>query len=135
MNKKGFTLIEIIGAFIVIGLIATVAVPGVSKYIQKGKLTTFLTYEDSMEEAATNAVLRCIGSNSRNCEVPEKGYSTDIKLNKLIEDGFIDEMKSTDGTCNMEKSFVRVENRGNLNYKFTVCLFCDSYTSDNDICK
>lgn len=136
MNKKGFTLIEIIGAFIVIGLIATVAVPGVSKYIQKGKLTTFFTYEDSMEEAATNAVLHCIGSNSRNCEVPEKGNVTDIKLDNLIQGGFIDEMKSSDGaSCDMQKSFVRVENRGNLNYKFTVCLYCDEYTSDNDICK
>lgn len=136
MNKKGFTLIEVIGAVIVIGLIATVAVPGVSKYIQKGRLTTFLTYEDSMEDAATNAVLDCIGSNSRNCDVPEKGKITNIKLKNLIEDGFIDEMKSTDaGKCDIEKSFVRVENKGNLNYKFTVCLYCDSYTSDNDICK
>lgn len=136
MNKKGFTLIEIIGAFIVIGLIATVAVPGVSSYIQKGKLTTFLTYEDSMEDAATNATLHCIGNNSKNCEVPEKGEVIDVKLQNLIDGGFIDEMKSTDaGKCDMNKSFVRVENRGNLNYKFTVCLYCDSYTSDNNICK
>ncbi len=135
MNNKGMSLIELIGVIIVIGVIATIAVPGVSKFINKGSLTTYLTYEKSMEDAATNAVLDCIGNNSPKCEVQAKGENRDIKLSTLIEDGFLDPMKDEKiEKCDSDKSFVRVEYRGNLNYKFDVCLYCDGYQTDSDMC-
>ena len=135
MNNKGFSLFELIAVIIVIGVIATVALPSVSNFMDKGSLTTFLTYEKSMEDAATNAVLDCIGNSSTKCDVPEKGRVDFIKLDYLISEGFIDGIKAPDGgTCDTKKSFVRVENKGNLNYKFKVCLYCDGYTTDDSIC-
>ena len=136
LNNKGFSLVEVLAVIIIIGVIATIAAPTVSKYINGSKLTTFIAYENSMEDAAKNAVLDCVGNNSSKCELPEKGETNEIKLSYLINEGFIDEIKSPDGgKCDFDKSFVRVENRGNLNYKFKVCLYCDEYTSDEDICK
>ena len=136
MNNKGISLIEMIGIIIVIGVIATIALPSVSNFISKGSLTTYLTYEKSMEDAATNAVLDCIGNNSPKCDVQLKGEIQDIKLSTLIDEGFLDPMKDEKiEKCDSEKSFVRVENRGNLNYKFKVCLYCDGYTTDSDICE
>ena len=136
MNKKGLTMIELIGVIIIIGVIATIAVPNVSKYIERGKLTTFISYEKSMEDAATNGVLDCIGNNAAKCDPPEKGEIKDVKLKALIDGGFIENLKTPEGgTCDIEKSFVRIENKGNLNYKFKVCLYCDGYTTDEDYCK
>lgn len=136
LNNKGFSLVEILAVIIIIGVIATIAAPTVSKYISGSKLTTFIAYEDSMEDAAKNAVLDCVGNNSAKCELPDKGETNEIKLSYLVNEGFIDEFKPPKGgKCDLEKSFVRVENRGNLNYKFRVCLYCDEYTSDEDICK
>ena len=136
MNKKGLTMIELIGVIIIIGVIATIAVPNVSKYIERGKLTTFISYEKSMEDAATNGVLDCIGNNAAKCDPPEKGEIKDVKLKALIDGGFIENLKTTEGgTCDIDKSFVRIENKGNLNYKFKVCLYCDGYTTDEDYCK
>ena len=136
MNNKGLSMIELIGIIIIIGVIATIAVPSVSKYIERGKIATFLTYEKSMEDAATNGVLDCIGNNASKCDPPEKGEIKLIKLQDLIEGGFIDPMKTpSGGSCDANKSFVRIENRGNLNYKFKVCLYCEGYTTDDDICK
>ena len=135
LNNKGFSIIEVLAVIIIIGVIATIAAPSVQKYIGGSKLTTFIAYEDSMEDAAKNAVLDCIGNNSYKCELPGKGETNEISLSYLIEEGFIDEFKPPKGgNCDLKKSFVRVENRGNLNYKFKVCLYCDEYTSDSDIC-
>ena len=136
MNNKGFSLIEILAVIIIIGVIATIAAPSVSKYISGSKLTTFVAYETSMEDAAKNAVLDCIGNNSSKCDLPDKGETNDIDLNYLIKEGFIDEITPPKGgKCDLSKSFVRVENRGNLNYKFRVCLYCDDFTSDENICE
>ena len=136
MNKKGLTMIELIGVIIIIGVIATIAVPNVSKYIERGKLTTFISYEKTMEDAATDGVLDCIGNNAANGDPPEKGEIKDVKLKALIDGGFIENLKTPEGgTCDIDKSFVRIENKGNLNYKFKVCLYCDGYTTDEDYCK
>lgn len=136
MNNKGLSMIELIGIIILIGIVATIAVPNVSKYIERSKITTFLTYEKSMEDAATNGVLDCIGNNAAKCNPPAKGEIKLVKLQDLVDGGFIDLMTSPNGgTCDANKSFVRIENRGNLNYRFKVCLYCDGYTTDDDICK
>ena len=136
LNNKGFSLVEIIAVIIIIGVIATIAAPSVSKYIGGSQLTTFVAYETSMEDAAKNAVLDCIGNNSSKCDLPDKGETNDIDLNYLIKEGFIDEITPPKGgKCNLNRSYVRVENRGNLNYKFKVCLYCDSYTTDDEMCK
>ena len=135
MNNKGISLFEVIAVIVVIGVIATIALPSVSSFMNKGNLTTFLTYEKSMEDAATNAVLECIGNSSTRCEVPEKGKISFVKLDYLVSEGFIDEIKTPDGgSCDTSKSFVRVENKGNLNYKFKVCLYCDGYTTNDSLC-
>jgi len=119
LNNKGLSLFEILAVIIIIGIIATIAAPSIQEYIGAGKLSTFIAYEDSMEDAATNAVLDCIANNSSRCNIPDKGESTKIYLNDLIETGFIENMKSPNGgSCDTNKSFVRVENRGNLNYQY-----------------
>jgi prepilin-type N-terminal cleavage/methylation domain-containing protein len=136
MNNKGFTLIELIGVIIIIGLIAIVAVPSFTEQVNKSALTTFIAYENSMEDAAKNAVLDCIGNNSSKCSLPGKGDTLNISLDELIEEGFIDEFKSPKGgSCDLKNSYVKVTNRGNLNYKFNVCLICDDYKSDNVYCR
>ena len=135
-NNKGFSLIEILAVIVIIGIVAAIAAPSIQEFIGGGKLTTFIAYENSMEDAATNAVLDCIGNNSSRCNIPEKGETSKIYLNDLIDGGFIDGMKTPNGgSCDTNKSFVRVENRGNINYKFKVCLYCDSYKTDNDLCE
>lgn len=136
MNNKGLSLFEMLAVIVIVGLIAIIAVPSIAQYMNRGQLATFLTYEKSVEDAATNAVIDCIGINSSKCDPPEKGKVTFVKLQDLIDDGFIDPLELSDnGSCDAERSFVRVENRGNLNYKFKVCLYCDGYVTDDEICE
>ena len=134
--KKSFSIIEFFSMIIVIGLIAIIIAPSVSKYLEPTELTTFAAFENNIESSAKDAVLKCISNSSPKCLLPEKGDTKDIKVSYLIEEGFIDEPKiSKYGTCDTSKSFVRVENKGNLNYKFKVCLYCEGYKTDNSICQ
>ena len=136
LNNKGFSLFELLAVIVIIGVIATIAAPSISKYISGSELTTFVAYENSMEDAAKDAVLDCVGKNATKCELPDKGETSKIDLAYLVEEGFIDEFTPPKGgKCNLNRSYVRVENRGNLNYKFKVCLYCDSYTTDDEMCK
>jgi hypothetical protein len=136
LNNNGLSSFKTIAFIIIVGAVGFLAAPTLSKYMEGSKLTTFIAYEDNMEEAAKNAVLDCVGNNSSKCELPSKGGTNSYKLSYLINEGLIGEINDPKGgKCDYEKSFVKVENRGNLNYKFKVCLYCDNYTSDNDICK
>lgn len=135
MNKKGMSLVELLAVVVIIGAICMIAVPAVTKYIDKGSVQTFLTYESSAKDAATNFVLDCVGSLSGSCDLPEKGEVKLFYLNDLIKKGYIDEIKNPSGeACHNDSSFVIVTNRGNLNYKFNTCLVCDDYITDDDLC-
>ena len=41
MNKKGFTLVELLGVIILLGILATIAVVGYSNYLGNSKKKAF----------------------------------------------------------------------------------------------
>lgn len=43
MNKKGFTLVELLGVIVILGIVLTIAIPAVSNYIDKSKREGFVT--------------------------------------------------------------------------------------------
>ena len=95
INKKGFTLIEILAVIIIIGIIAIIAVPSISKYMKESKDTTYVSYEHSMEDAARNKVINCI-TNNEECDLPVDDGMQKLYLNILIDEGYIDNMKDPD---------------------------------------
>lgn len=50
MNKKGFTLIEMLAVVIILGVIMVVALPSVSKLINKNRMKNYETYLDVLDE-------------------------------------------------------------------------------------
>ena len=136
MNEKGLTLFRLIGFFLIIGALLTIVFPSVTNFFgNSGKLATFLSYEDSMEDAAEKAVRNCVANGSLDCVNPSKGESKDIKLSYLINKGYIKDIKAPNGgQCNYSDSYVHVKGNGNLNYSYTVCLVCEGYRTNNPIC-
>lgn len=51
MKKKGFTLIELLAVVLVLGIIAVIAVPSISKLIDKGKKDALLTTANNLVDA------------------------------------------------------------------------------------
>ena len=135
-RKKGFTLIEIIAVIIIIGILSIITVPAVSKYIVSSREKTYLSHEKSMKEAAASMTVECIDNNGKDCLIPDKGEKSFVYLSDLIEKGYLDRLKTSDGGefCDTNLSYVEIKNTGKSNYEYSVCLYCGDYETDSDAC-
>ena len=138
-NKSGFTLIELLAVIVILALLLGVAVPSVSKYINKTRKNTYTLHEADMEVAAANKVSQCIQNNETDGCVPVEGGTLVFTLADLVEEQYSEAIKdpaNTSETCELGESYVQVSNPngdvGQLEYK--VCLKCSQYETDDD-CK
>ncbi len=136
LNIKAFTLIEMIAVIVIVGIIALIAIPSVTEFINSVSESSYKTYEHSMEEAAKNRILECIESNDDTCSIPEVDQQNLIFLSELVDNGFIEVLKSPEekALCDVDQSYIEVTNLGNNNYKYIACLHCGDYTTDNESC-
>ena len=135
-NNKAFTLIEIIAVIIIIGIIALITITAVNNYINDASNTTYLSYENAMKSAAESNVADCMGGNINECNLPDQKEKKIKKLNSLIEEGYIDELKDPegDGYCDPNLSYVEIYNEDASNYTYTACLYCGEYSTENVNC-
>ena len=96
MNKKGFTLVELLSVIVLIGLLLGIGVPGVMRISKKMKERSFNTKKEQIEQAAT-----LWGQDNRTrlskstCTVLEDSGEKDypcykISIKELIEEDYLD---------------------------------------------
>ena len=136
MNNKGFSLIELLAVIIIIGIVALIAVPSVSQYINKASDTSYSSYERSMEDAAKNMIMDCETDLTLNCNLKlpyTTTTTTTIKLKILVNEGYIDKMKDpqSNAECNTETSYVEITlpKANTAEYKYKACLYCGDYVT------
>lgn len=56
-NKKGFTLIELLAVIVILGVLLTVAIPAVTKYINSSKKGTYITNAKLYADEARNGAI------------------------------------------------------------------------------
>lgn len=56
-NKRGFTIVEILGVIVILGILAGVAIPLVTNYISRGKNLSYETMENTLYHAAKNYIM------------------------------------------------------------------------------
>ncbi len=107
MNKKGFTLIELMGVLILISILTIVIIPTIVKVLKDNKTKLYNTQVDLIENAA-----RLWGSdNDTNLSKTETIY---LPVNDLLNEGYIDNEDIVDPR--------------NTNKKLTGCVYI-SYAS------
>ena len=93
MNKKGFTLVEILAVIVLLSLLVTLAIPGISKLSTNMKKRSLNKKIELIEQGAilwgqnNKSLLNSIS----NCEVGEdkKYYCYEATLKDLYEDDYI----------------------------------------------
>ncbi len=122
MNKKGFTLIELIVVIAIMGVILILALPQISSIQRANRDRKYEAYKESLVSASKlyvdNHARDMFGYNDSGCAIIK--YS-DLKGSDLIKD-----FASIDVTCSRDTdTFVEVRKVGN-NYKYAGSLVCRS---------
>lgn len=127
LNKKAFTLVELLGVIVILGILAGIAVPSFTSYLKKAQMDTYHNYEKSMESSAENYLLMNTGL------IPNIGNTVKITADNLIKGKFLEKITDPEGSstsCN--NSYIEVlrkPNTENIGLKYKVCLICKRYKS------
>lgn len=144
MNKKGFTLVELLGVIILLGILTTIAVVGYTNYLSNSKRKAFTIEEENFISATRSAYADCI-SNKTNNDFCSNHPSLETKytyqfvyLKELIDDNYIRVIKNpynVEQSCDSEKSYVYVGSRNDINSSvnsdvvYKACLICGNNKS------
>ena len=117
MNNKGFSMIELLGVIVIIGILAGLAIPAVTKYIGKTRDRAY----DNIYESAYSAAQEKYMHDLENAE------RIDYEIVKdLYNQGYMDEPidPSNKGLCD-GKVFITVDESTEVSeYTFKVQLAC-----------
>lgn len=87
MNKKGgFTLVELLGVIVFLGIVAIIAVPFTTGMLSKTKKESSSRFEDNVF-LATEAYIE--DNNSEYLELETTGGQTDIMFKDLVDSGYL----------------------------------------------
>ena len=124
-NNKGFTLIEIIGAIIILGILLIIAVP----YMNRNLETFREDYYNSIEET--------ILASGKNFYTDNRKYlpssfleSSKVSINTLESQKYMDEILDYEGNSCNKDSYVIVIKKSKTAYDYYLCLICEGDNYD-----
>lgn len=138
-KQNGFTLVELLGVVVVLGIIMAIAVVSYNGNLQKSKDKTFEMAEDDFQSAANNAYIQYLSNTDLRLSNVFDGLSysnkTTVYLKDLINYDYIGKIKNpynTSEMCDFENSYVVMEKTTEARdeFDYQVCLVCGDYKSD-----
>ena len=123
-NKKGFTLIELMGVIVIIGILLLIAIPAVDKYMRKGKNNYYVSLEEEIKTAGMNYM-----ETYRTLLPRQIGHYATVTLDELVENKYMEEVVDENGVKCSGK--VTIEKVSTEKYTYVSYLDCgNKYQSD-----
>ncbi len=138
MNKKAFTLIELLSVIVLLAILVTFAFFTYTRYLKSSRRKVFEVDIKSIESAARNAINECHkGATNDFCTnfvIPESGETVTIPFNDLVNNRYIDNFKNPynkDVYCKGNDSYVLVTRKAStdtsdVSFDYNACLVCDN---------
>lgn len=121
MNNKAFSLIEILAVIVLLSVLSTLVIINVTKYMERAEETSYNTLVKSVKEATE---LYVADHSTNYPELNTEGATFDIELNKLVEEGYIDDElvdeRSGENIPLTTKIYITVINKNKIDVEFGV---------------
>ena len=132
MNKKGFTMVELMAVITILGILMSLAYMGVTQYLERARDATYEDFEENIRTGATNYLIDHTGY------IPDVGESIVIDVSKLICEGYVEELQdphspTKGGTCNLNSYAIvtrEEDTSSNMMITYEACLSCSEYKSE-----
>ena len=129
MNKKGFTMLELLAVIIILGIVIGLAYTSISKYLNQARNATYSDFEQNIKDGVTNYLIDHTGS------IPSEGKSLVVDVKKLVCEGYVESLQDpneSSKTCNLESYAIVKRNNDtgyNMDIDYEACLVCKGYKS------
>ena len=131
-NKKGFTIIELLVAIMIIAILAVVAVPLITRFIENGREKYYQSLQNELVIMAKNYYT----DNRKELPRGQGGiYFKVLTLQELEKANYVTNEVVDTNKNSCEQSYVTVANDGSGNYEYNACLICaDKSYGDEETC-
>ena len=139
MNKKGFTLIEMIATIALLALVATLATYSLSTHLRRGREKSFDVLVNTFEDGILEAYTSCIAdpTSSEFCQeydIPQVGERVRITLGTLEYYGFVEKFKNpwrSSEECDPRSDVIAIrDSEDAISFEYRTCLVCGNHRSE-----
>lgn len=128
-NNKGFTMVELLAAMTILGLLMSVAIISITRLMDKSKREYYKNQNDNIILATQSYI-----QNNTNRLPKNIGQKVNLKLIELLNSKYLKEKIKDYGknTCDMSESYVEIVKVSEKDYSYNVILKCPAYDSLED---
>ena len=133
LNKKGFTLVEIIGVVAILGIVSVVGLVSVNNIIKKGKEEHYVAAEKNLKITAES-----YAQANRDYLPKNVGEMVKVTLRTLVDNNYMEPIKDYhDKNCDLDKSYVQIFKYSKNGYSYLAYLDCPDFknTEENESIK
>lgn len=129
MNKRGFTLVELLAVIVILGIIITIFVPSVINLINENSTKIYANKEKILKNAAEDYVISNSSFVLPDGTNPEKYISMNTLISSNMMSSVLDNKTTTECV-----GFVKITVNSTYGYDYDPCLICDNYSTNKTFC-